>query len=330
MSGPACTYVHRYFQIDFDACGTTALAHFFQRNGMPAVHYDGGKLARQIDANLREGRYILHGYERFQVFTDMVYMRPHVYIEAYKYYRQIMAQVPGAKFILNTRDRERWVASRLRICGGEFDTVKMDRAFYGLNDLRDVVTRWRRDWDRHHAAVRQAIPADRLLIFDIESDSPFRLCRFAGLSESAAKHWRRQNGSLNPYGKFIGALIPLSVKRRIPKAVKEPVKRLFWVTQAKPRNPKSNLITTALRQAPRAGNDDLRDRRLPLRRAVVRRETSRVKPAPPPPARRSSGPGHARRRARGRGRAPRRLHRRRGAEVGEHDMTRTTPTGTNS
>ena len=217
----------RYFLTGFDRCGTTAIARFFQRSGIPAIHYDSGKLAQQIDANLREGRFILHGYEQYRVFADMVYLRPHAHIEAYKYYRQMMEQVPGARFILNTRDRERWISSRLRFSGGEFDWVEMYQAFHGLKDFQETISHWKRDWDSHHAAVQQAIPSDRLLVFNIEEDSPLLLCRFAGLDDSAARHYRRENASYNKIGKFITELVPLPVKRRIPEPAKAPVRRLL-------------------------------------------------------------------------------------------------------
>ncbi len=218
----------RYFQIGFGRCGTTAIAQFFQRNGIPAVHYRRGELARRIDANLQAGRFILSGYEQYRVFTDMQYLRPHVHIEAYKYYRQIMEQVPDSKFILNTRDRERWVSSLIRYYGDKSDWIETYRTFYGLNDLAEVVNHWRRNWDCHHAAVQQAIPPERLLVFDIETDSPLLLCRFAGLDDAAARHYRRANASLNKSGRFIAALLPLPVRRRIPRTVKNPVRRLFW------------------------------------------------------------------------------------------------------
>ncbi len=223
----------RYFQIGFGRCGTTAIARFFQRNGIPAIHNDAGELAQRIDANLQAGRFILSGYEQYRVFTDMHYLRPHVHIEAYKYYRQIMEQVPDSKFILNTRDRERWVASRIRFFGGEFDWIETYRTFYGLNDLAEMVNHWRSNWDCHHAAVQQAIPPERLLVFNIETDSPLLLCRFAGLNDAAARHYKRENGSLNKPGRFITSLFPLSLKRRIPRTVKEPVRRLFWVRGSK-------------------------------------------------------------------------------------------------
>ena len=223
----------KYFVIGFDRTGTTAINHFFERNGIPAISYDRGKLAQRIDANLRDGRFVLQGYEQYRVFSDMVYLRPHIHIEAYKYYPQIMEQVPSAKFILSTRNREHWIDSRIRASGGEFHWVRMYQAFYGLKNMQEVVSHWRREWDNHHAAVQEGIPSDRLLIFNIEDDSPLLLCRFSGLKDSAAKYYQRKNASLNGFGKFIGNLFSLSVKRRIPNPIKERVKRLFWVSRTR-------------------------------------------------------------------------------------------------
>ena len=51
----------RYFQIGFHRCGTTALAAFFERCGLPCVHHDRGRLARRLREHLAAGRPPLPG-----------------------------------------------------------------------------------------------------------------------------------------------------------------------------------------------------------------------------------------------------------------------------
>ena len=61
----------KYFQIGFRKCGTTTLWDFFNRNGIPAVHWDEGDLARRMRDNLEAGRRVLDGYdERYAAFTE--------------------------------------------------------------------------------------------------------------------------------------------------------------------------------------------------------------------------------------------------------------------
>ena len=66
-------------------------------------------------ANLAEGRELLAGYEEFDAFTDMEYLDEFgtTYLEGYKLYPHLAAQYPNAVFILNTRNREDWIRSRL-------------------------------------------------------------------------------------------------------------------------------------------------------------------------------------------------------------------------
>ena len=242
----------RYFQVGFHKCGTKTLHRFFERAGIPSVHNDGGRLALTMAANLRQGRPILTGYERFEAFFAMGFLRPHVHVEMYKQWETIQKQVPGARFILNVRDMDRWVASRLNMASvggfrwgrpsrrfgppwdrpprGLFERVEpfaeRYRQHYGLADLDKVVAHWRADWRAHIEAVRAGVPAGRLLVFDIESDSPEALCRFVGLDPSAARHYRHENPGLGRLGRAIVRATPRQVQHLVPRSVRA---RARWV-----------------------------------------------------------------------------------------------------
>ena len=74
---------------------------------MSGLHWDEGRLAQRIFANLASGSDLLQGYEQFDVFTDMEYLDDlGSYLEAYKLFPHLAAQYPNAVFILNTRNRE--------------------------------------------------------------------------------------------------------------------------------------------------------------------------------------------------------------------------------
>ena len=242
----------RYFQIGFHKCGTKSLYQFFERCGIPSIHNDRGRLALTMAANLRDGRHILTGYGRFEAFFAMGFMRPHVHLEMYKQWATILAQVPQARFILNTRDVDRWIASRLnkaeqsefrwdrpsRGFGPELDAPPRGllesvepfseryRKYYGLAGIDEVIAHWREDWRRHITAVRASVPADRLLVFDIESDSPLTLCRFLGLDDSAARNYRHENPGLGRIGRALVRRTPRQVQHLLPRGVRN---WLRWV-----------------------------------------------------------------------------------------------------
>ena len=241
----------RYFQIGFHKCGTKALHRFFERSDIPAVHNDGGRLALTLAANLRDGRPLLAGYERFEAFFDMGFLRAHVHVEMYKRWATILEQVPEARFVLNVRDVDRWVASRLNMVpatrfrwgrpsrgfGPDVDRpprgllervepfAERYRACYGLADLDAVVAHWRADWRRHVEAVRAGVPAERLLVFDIERDSPLALCRFAGLDAAAARHYRHENPGLGRLGRALARATPRPVLRLVPRGLRARARR---------------------------------------------------------------------------------------------------------
>lgn len=204
----------RIFQIGFRKCGTTSLACFFNRNGIPAVHWDDGDLARRMRNNLQAGRRILHGYdERYHAFTDMEFNDPDDYFEGFKHYREMMRDYPDARFILNVRNRDDWLLSMRRWATREGMGDYL-RHRYGSASMRRFARELALDWDAHLRSVVASIPATRLLVFDIAADSPEKLCRFLGLPPSAGRHYTREHRSL-------GA--PTYYRRRVLKTLPAPV-----------------------------------------------------------------------------------------------------------
>ena len=87
-SGEASDRTERFFlQVGFQRCGTTAIAAFFERCGIPAVHCDEGRLAKRMQVNIEAGARPLAGYdERYRAFTNMNWSAADDYYDAFKHY----------------------------------------------------------------------------------------------------------------------------------------------------------------------------------------------------------------------------------------------------
>ena len=169
----------RIFQIGFNKCGTRSLYRFLQRSGIHAAHFNRGLLAFGLRENIANGRQPLAGkIGRYTAYTDMQQVTRDFAIEGIHYFRELHAYYPDSYFILNTRDKDGWIRSRLRHGAGAY-ARRYGRALK-LSEEAEVVRAWSDDWDRHHDAV-QAYFADkpgRLLVYDIKTDAPQRIVDF--------------------------------------------------------------------------------------------------------------------------------------------------------
>lgn len=214
----------RVFQIGFNRCGTTSLLLFFRLNGYTAVHRRAGQHARPgtlavaMELARREDRPLLTYVGRFDLYTDMekinlardigklsaprVFKRlrrvmdthePVLPLYGFLYFDLLDAQYPGSRFILNTRDVERWVESRLAFNEGKYRScIHGDRYHATDAELADC---WRRTWHDHHRAVQEHFrdrPKD-LLVFDIEKDGPQDLIDFLPEFDFDPLHWGKRN-----------------------------------------------------------------------------------------------------------------------------------------
>lgn len=194
----------RIFQIGFNRCGTDSICVFFRRNGYRAAHWRKGRLAEGMELARLEDRPLLTHVADFDVYTDMERVtlrrrrrgpvvrrlldrlgaeRLETPIYAFKHFRLLDRQYPGSRFILNVRDVDNWIASRLRFeaaDGGAYRfCVHGERAHESEAALADC---WRREWHEHVGDVRSwfAGRPDDLLVFDVEADPPEKMARFFG------------------------------------------------------------------------------------------------------------------------------------------------------
>ncbi len=163
----------RIFQIGYNKCGTRSLYRFLQRSGIASAHFNRGLLADAMAENIKAGRKPLTGnVDRYVAYTDVQHITRDRAIEGVHFFRELYAYYPNSYFILNTRDKEGWLRSRLNHGAGAY--VRRYSRALGLPEDGSVLKVWAEEWDRHHADV-QAFFADkpgRLLVFDIKNDSP--------------------------------------------------------------------------------------------------------------------------------------------------------------
>jgi hypothetical protein len=162
----------KIFQIGFNRCGTRTIHDYFAANRIRSVHWDEGRLARRIFANLANGDDLLAGYTYFDVFTDMEWLDGIHHCEAYKLFPYFAAQYPDAVFILNTRDREDWIRSRFAHGDGQY-AVRYKR-HVGVASDEKLAEIWRTEWDRHHRRVTDFFAGRpyRFFVCRIETDLP--------------------------------------------------------------------------------------------------------------------------------------------------------------
>lgn len=200
----------RVFVIGFNKCGTTSLHTLFRRAGHRCLHYKlktpAGplNLAEMIFANREAGRPLLTGLEEAQVLSDMEMNGRTRRLEAFTLFREFDSQYPGSRFILNLRDKDRWLRSRLHQGDGRYASKQL--ATRGLSSPDDLVAAWSREWDEHLAAVRDyfADKPDQLVEFDIEADDPAKLVDALPGFGLKAEDWGRRNANPRLAGQDAG------------------------------------------------------------------------------------------------------------------------------
>jgi hypothetical protein len=173
--------------IGFNKCGTLSLSDLFRRCGHTSAHWrtDTGQfLAPLIYANWHLKRPVLAGLPQYRVISDLFYLDEFTYLEANSLFDQMAQHHPQTRFLLNTRSRENWIASRIgHSTPGTGSLIGRACAFFRASES-DVADIWRAQWDDHHRAVRDyfADSPDRLLVYDIETGNPAQIADWLGPS----------------------------------------------------------------------------------------------------------------------------------------------------
>ncbi len=141
------------FQIGFNRCATESIHKTFLKIGIKSLHYGWSpsklcseqKLALVMYDNLCNPQInynILNGpLSKCQAFTDMEYTYEDNYFCFYKFFKDIEKQYPGSKFIMNIRDCEDWLRSRLKL-GIKKNNGIYEAIYYYKNVSPEKIKNW--------------------------------------------------------------------------------------------------------------------------------------------------------------------------------------------
>lgn len=160
----------KVFCIGLNKTGTTSLHEAFQILGLRSWH-DSYQADALINAAIQGNYRLLHYLDSYDAFSDYPFFR---------YYKELDMQNPGSKFILNTRNLDEWLASR----------IKHDQAWNSVNPSKPARIIDRQSLSNFFMSVESDIKSyfqDRsndLVIFNpSDGDSWGKLCSFLDLDE---------------------------------------------------------------------------------------------------------------------------------------------------
>ena len=164
----------KVFFIGFNKCGTRSFHKYFSDCGLASLHgaaTDDSHVA--ILLNVALGEPALRGLAPYDVYLDVGAVQSQ--------FRCLDRDYPGSKFVLNVRDVDRWLVSRLNHANGRY--VEFMNLYYETNlTWSEWVERWRAEFIAHErAAVDHFRGRDAdFLRFDVETDRLADLISFIG------------------------------------------------------------------------------------------------------------------------------------------------------
>jgi hypothetical protein len=216
----------KIFQIGFNKCGTSSLHERFLALGLKSIHHDDGKLALRMKENIENGDNVIAGYRDYDAFTDLVHLSWSRHVQAFKYYKKILLEVPEAVFIYNIRNKQKW----LRSCKNHENYLDRIKKVYNYRTLGDALDHLSRDWDRHFEEVQRNIPPERLLVFNIETDDARKIDRFLGYPDELPKTLMHANFTDGWLLKILQRSVPTPLQMAVPTPAR---RRLRYVLRAR-------------------------------------------------------------------------------------------------
>jgi hypothetical protein len=174
------------FVIGFNKTGTTSIHKLFENNGFSSIHWDGGRLAKNMLQNGINYRPIFHGYDQqYTVYSDMIYRTDKFWFEGNSLFKEMHTDYPNALFLYNTRDCNSWLQSRLnhkgQVIGQSF--LDIHKRILKTEDTDLILQHWKKTRIRFEKDIREYFKNSKnFLEIDI-TDSMFvsKLSAFIGV-----------------------------------------------------------------------------------------------------------------------------------------------------
>ena len=171
--------------IGFNKCGTRSFAELFRRSGHLVIHHKiesiwpiKRRIGKIIKENISSGNKIFKGIEDYVFYCDLIHSTPNDTFDGAREFKKILVDYPDSILILNTRNKEGWIKSRLNHGHGEF--AKREMTARKLKSLDDLISVWSNEWDSHHSDVRNYMKLypSQFLEYNLDTDTPKKIINF--------------------------------------------------------------------------------------------------------------------------------------------------------
>ncbi|WP_229666133.1 sulfotransferase [Actibacterium pelagium] len=180
----------------FNKCATRSFSQLFERAGHASLHHKIRKplqpsrtAAKRMKENIEGNRPVFEGFDDYVFYCDLVHVTPEEFFEGNSAYKEILKDYSDTLIILNLRDQDDWIRSRLRHGHGEF--AKRYMSALGLDNLDDLAAHWRQDWDEQLKGVREFMDdkPEQYFEFNIDTDNIEDLISALPDYQLDACHW---------------------------------------------------------------------------------------------------------------------------------------------
>lgn len=167
----------KIFCIGFNKTGTVSLYSALNQLGFKGIH-GAWSNHKKVEKALVENKKLLHYFpDNFTHFSDLDIIKDNFKILDYQY--------PKSYFILNTRDRGKWLVSRRKHLEDYHKNMHNNKYAKTWEWVTKTEEEWLQEWDNHHTDVIDYFEGKKnLLVIDITSgDGYLKLCNFLGVPE---------------------------------------------------------------------------------------------------------------------------------------------------
>ena len=183
---------NKIFQIGFNKCATRAICNFIGNahniDDEHIHHHRRGEIASHIFSDIHNGVKPLSRYPRVdevRMFADMENVsrtNGGIPIMAYEYFKELYDAYPNSKFILNIRNKEDWIESRINHNSnlGHLSYIKRWKKLCKISE-NEVLELWENHWDEHIQQVENFFKGDKehqLLTYHINNDHHSKIVSF--------------------------------------------------------------------------------------------------------------------------------------------------------